>query len=191
MPNIDTSTIEGFADMTAEQKVEALLGIEIPEKVDLTQFVPKSTADKWASELAEAKKREKAHMTEDEVEKAEREAKWAEMEEKVQRLEREKTESTYKAKYLAMPGFTEELAEETAKAMAAGDMDKVFANQQKANEAREKSLRAEILKGTPHPNGAGGDDDNKTPANVELAANLGKAKAESTQSSNDILKHYI
>ena len=43
---------------------------------------------------------------------AEREAKWAEMEAKLKELETEKTISTYKASYLAMPGFDEKLAED-------------------------------------------------------------------------------
>ncbi len=52
MPNIDTSTIEGFDSMTAEQKVEALLKAEIPEKVDLSRYVSKETFDKKASEAS-------------------------------------------------------------------------------------------------------------------------------------------
>ena len=36
MPNIDTSTIEGFDAMSAEDQVKALLGLDIPEKVDLS-----------------------------------------------------------------------------------------------------------------------------------------------------------
>ena len=54
--NIDTSTIEGFDGMTAEQKVEALLKVEVPEKVDLSGYIQKSQFDKVSSELAEAKK---------------------------------------------------------------------------------------------------------------------------------------
>ena len=81
--NIDTSTIEGFESMTAEQKVEALLKVEVPEKVDLAGYVKKDLFDKTASELAEAKKAAKAKMTEEEAAAAERDAKWAEMEAKL------------------------------------------------------------------------------------------------------------
>lgn len=56
MATIDTSTIEGFDGMTAEQKVEALLKAEVPEKVDLSLFVSKDTADKYATEAAELKR---------------------------------------------------------------------------------------------------------------------------------------
>lgn len=190
MPTISTEGIEGFESMTAEQKVEALLKVEVPEKVDLAGYVKKDLFDKTASELAEAKKTAKAKMTEEEAAAAEREAKWAEMEAKLKELETEKTISTYKASYLAMPGFDEKLAEDTAKALAEGDMQKVFANQQKANAAYEKKLRAEMVKQDPKPDGAGGDDQKKDTA-VEFARNLGKQRADALKSANEGLKHYF
>lgn len=188
--NIDTSTIEGFEGMTAEQKVEALLKVEVPEKVDLAGYVKKDLFDKTASELAEAKKAAKAKMTEEEAAAAERDAKWAEMEAKLKELETEKTISTYKASYLAMPGFDEKLAEDTAKALAEGDMKTVFANQQKASAAHEKKLRAEMVKQDPKPDGAGGDDQKKDTA-VEFARNLGKQRADALKSANEGLKNYF
>ena len=188
--NIDTTTIEGFDSMTPEQKVEALLKVEVPDKVDLSGYVKKDLFDKTASELAEAKKTAKAKMTEEEAAAAEREAKWAEMEAKLQQLQEEKTISTYKASYLAMPGFDEKLAEDTAKALAAGDMEKVFANQQKANAAYEKKLRADLVKKDPKPDGAGGDDQEKDTA-VEFAKKLGKQRADALKSANEGLKNYF
>ena len=188
--NIDTSTIEGFDGMTAEQKVEALLKVEVPEKVDLTGYVKKDLFDKTASELAEAKKAAKAKMSEEEQAAADREAKWAEMEAKLKELETEKTISTYKASYLAMPGFDEKLAEDTAQALAEGDMQKVFANQQKANAAYEKKLRAEMVKSDPKPEGAGGGNE-KTDSAVEFARQLGKQRADALKSANEGLKHYL
>lgn len=190
MPTISTESIEGFDSMTAEQKVEALLKVEVPEKVDLTGYVKKDLFDKTASELAEAKKTAKAKMSEEEQAAAEREAKWAEMEAKLKELETEKTISTYKASYLAMPGFDEKLAEDTAKALAEGDMQKVFANQQKANAAYEKKLRAEMVKSDPKPEGAGGGNE-KTDTAVELAKMLGKQRADALKSANEGLKHYL
>lgn len=190
MPTISTEGIEGFDGMTAEQKVEALLKVEVPEKVDLAGYVKKDLFDKTASELAEAKKAAKAKMTEEEAAAAEREAKWAEMEAKLKELETEKTISTYKASYLAMPGFDEKLAEETAKALAEGDMKAVFANQQKANAAYEKKLRAELVKKDPKPDGAGGEDEQKDSA-VEYAKMLGKQRADALKSANEGLKSYF
>ena len=56
MAKIDVSTIEGFANMTAEQKVEALANYEFPDP-DYTGYVKKDVFDKTASELASWKKK--------------------------------------------------------------------------------------------------------------------------------------
>lgn len=191
MPTISTEGIEGFESMTAEQKVEALLKVEVPEKVDLAGYVKKDLFDKTASELAEAKKAAKAKMSEEEQAAAERDAKWAEMEAKLQALEMEKTISTYKASYLAMNGYDEKLAQDTAEALAKGDMAKVFANQQKAMDAHDKALKAELLRNTPKPEGAGGGDNRDEDPSVELARKLGKEKAASMNVSAKGLEYYI
>lgn len=189
MPTISTEGIEGFESMTPEQKVDALLKIELPDSsAELAKM--KSALDKATSEAADYKKQLKGKMSEDEAAAAEREAKWAEMEAKLQQLQEEKTISTYKASYLAMPGFDEKLAEDTAKALAAGDMEKVFANQQKANAAYEKKLRADLVKKDPKPDGAGGDDQEKDTA-VEFAKKLGKQRADALKSANEGLKNYF
>lgn len=195
MANIDTSTIEGFDALTAEQKVEALLKLDIPERVDMSGFVRKDLYDKTASDLSKAKKDLAGKMTADESAAAEQKAKWDEMEAKMatlqadnEKLQMERTESIYKAKYLAMPGFDEKLAEETAKAMAAGDMDKVFANQQKANEAHEKAVRAELVKSDPKPGGAGGE--NGEPDNVKWARERAKQRAAEMGAGGGNMKKY-
>lgn len=148
----------------------------------------KAALSKANSESADLKKQLRSRMSEDEAAKADNAAKWAEMEEKVARLEREKTESIYKAKYLAMPGFDEKLADETAKAMADGDTDKVFENQQKAYAAYEKQLRAELVKKDPRPDGAGGGGESRE--DVDLGKAFGKARADSMKGSNETLKKY-
>lgn len=190
MPNIDVSTIEGFDAMTPEQKVEALLKVEVPEKIDMTQYVPKETSNNLASENKKLKDQLKAQMNDEQRAAAEREAKWAEMEAKLAALEKEKLESTYKASYLAL-GYDDALATETAKAMAEGNMAKVFENQKKAAEAAEKRIKAELMKNNPHPGGAGGGDGKTEDTGVELARRLGKAKADAQKDSNDILKNYL
>lgn len=197
MATIDTSTIEGFDALTAEQKLEAVLKLDIPEKVDLSGYVKKDLFDKTSSELAEAKKNLKGKMSEDEAAAAERQAQWDELvatnkaqAERIQKLELASTEASYKAKYLAMPGFDEKLAEETAKAMAAGDMEKVFANQQKANEAYKKQVQAELVKGDPKPGGAGGGDDGE-PDNVKWARERAKQRNEAMKAGNDNMKKYM
>lgn len=196
MATIDTSTIEGFDALTAEQKLEAVLKLDIPEKVDLSGYVKKDLFDKTSSELAEAKKTLKGKLTEDEAAAAEKQAQWDSLQEQMkalqadnEKLKQERTESIYKAKYLAMPGFDEKLAEETAKAMAAGQMDRVFENQQKANEAYKKQVQAELVKGDPKPGAAGGDGGE--PDNVTWARNRAKQRAAEQQAGNENMKKFM
>jgi len=190
MPNIDTSTIEGFAAMTAEQKVEALLKAEIPEAVDLSQYVAKKTFDEKATEAANLSKQLKAKMTDDEAAKAQAEADRKALEDKYTELLRKSTIAEHTARYIAMPGYDEKLARETAEALFDGDMERVFANQQKANVAYEKKLRADLVKQDPKPDGAGGGDSGKDDA-VEFAKKLGKQRADALKNANEGLKHYF
>ena len=183
---IDTTNIEGYAEMTTEQKLAALEAFEYDDHAEELEQL-RNSKTKANAEAAEWKRKHNERLTEEEKAAAEREAKWAEMEAKLAAMEKEKLESTYKASYLAL-GYEEELATDTAKAMAAGDMAKVFANQKKAAEAAEQKFRAEAMKNTPTPDGNGGGKPN---ANEVDAKNLGKARAESRKDSDDILKHYM
>lgn len=67
MANIDTSTIEGFDGMTADEKVTALLGLQIPDPVDLSRYVKKDVFDAKATEAASLAKQLKAKTTEAET----------------------------------------------------------------------------------------------------------------------------
>jgi len=185
MATIDISTIEGFDGMTAEQKVDALLKAEIPEKVDLSLYVSKDTADKYATEAAELKKQLKSKMTDDEAD-----ADRKELEGKYTELLRKSTIAEHTARYIAMPGYDEKLARETAEALFDGDMERVFANQQKANAAYEKKLRADLVKQDPKPDGAGCGEVGKNEA-VEFAKKLGKQRADALKNANEGLKHYF
>lgn len=67
MATIDTSTIEGFDSMTSDEKVTALLGLQIPDAVDLSGYVAKSVFDTKATEAANLSKQLKAKITEAET----------------------------------------------------------------------------------------------------------------------------
>lgn len=67
MANIDTSIIEGFDDMTADEKVTALLGFQIPDSVDLSGYVKKDVFDAKATEAASLAKQLKTKTTEAET----------------------------------------------------------------------------------------------------------------------------
>lgn len=153
MSKIDLTTIEGYANMTTEQKLAALEGFNIPDP-DYSGYVRKEVFDKTASELASKKKELTEKMTEDEQKKLQEQEHLEELQSKYDKLLHESEVSKCKAKLLAM-GYEEKLADDTAEAMANGDSEKVFANQKKHLESVEKKVRADALKDTPKPIGDG------------------------------------
>lgn len=141
----DTSKIEGYADMTPEQKVAALEALELPEP-DYTGYVTKDTFDKKASEAAALAKEKRERMSEEEK----RDEELAQLRERNTELERTVSITSYKAKFCSM-GYDDTLAEDTAKAWADGNMDKVLANQQAFLNAYEKKVKAGMLGAMPTP----------------------------------------
>lgn len=196
MATFDTAKIEGFDGMTAEQKVEALLGVTIPDEVDLSKYVLKSQFDKTASDLAESKRQLKGKMTEDEqakVAQAEKEAAdkaaLEEMQSKLDAANKQLMIVTYKSSYMAL-GYDEKLAQETAEALASGDTAKVFANQGKHKAALEAKIKADLMKGDPRPGFGGGNDKGGKDPGVELAKELAKAKSGATSNLHDTVSKY-
>lgn len=144
-------SIEGYKDMTAEQKLAALEALDQPEtKPDPETAKLKTQLSKANTEAAELKRQLQAKMTEDEK-KAQAEAEEKQkMQEELETLRKEKMVASYKASYLAM-GYDEATAEDTANAMADGNMDKVFANQKAFLETHDKAVLAGAVKKTPAP----------------------------------------
>lgn len=89
-------------------------------------------------------------MTEEEAAKAKAEEEKAAMQARLEELERDKQVNEYTAQFLGI-GYDKDLARETAEALQKGDMNMVFLNQSKFAAAREKKLKAELLKDTPKP----------------------------------------
>ena len=149
MTKIDTSTIEGYSDMTPEQKIAALEAYE-SAKPDYSGYVKKDVFDKTASELAAKKKELNAKLSEDEKKRRQEQEDREKLQSAYDQLLRDSKISKFKAELLAM-GYEDKLASETAEAMVDGDNDKVFANQKKQLEVVQKAARAEALKKTPKP----------------------------------------
>lgn len=148
---IDTAKIEGFDALTPEQKVEKLLAYEIEEsKPDYSGYVKKDVFDKTASELSKFKKEALDRLSEEEKAKAIANEEMEKLRARNAELERSARIANYKAKYVGM-GYSEESASKTAEAFADGDMETVFANQQKFLEEHDKKVKADMLGGTPTP----------------------------------------
>lgn len=157
MAKIDVTLIEGYAEMSTEDKLKALEGLDLPDP-DYSGYVKKDLFDKTASELSEKKKQLRDKMSEDEQKALKDKEEREELQSKYDKLLRESEVSKNKAKLIGL-GYEEALADETAIAMVDGDLTKVFDNQKKHLDSVEKRVRAEALKDTPKPTP---DGDSKT-----------------------------
>ena len=173
MAKIDVSKIEGYKDMTAEQKVAALEAMSLPEP-DLSGYVKKDVFDKTASELAQSKKRLTDAMSEEDKKKQESADLIAKLQETVATLTKEKQISEYKAQFLAQ-GYSDTLALDTATGLAGGDTAKVFANQLVFQEEFKKKILADAMQSnsTPPAGGNPGATDLDYNKRIEEAMNRG------------------
>lgn len=159
MAKIDVKLIEGYDKMTPDQKLAALEAFEYDDHSgEIERY--KNAVSKANSEAAEWKKKHNQFLSEEEQRKAAEAEELNGLKAEVASLREEKTISTNKASLISL-GYEDALATETATAMAKGDMTKVFANQKKFMETRDKALRAELLKQVPTPP-PGGDDGTMT-----------------------------
>lgn len=156
---IDVTTIQGYEDMTPEERVEALTAFEMAEP-DYSGYIlkeeynkMKAQFDKTSSELAEMKKQYKARLTDEEQKQAEHDEELQNLRQKVQLMEMETTIAEIKANYISM-GYDEELAQDTAKATVEGDNKRIFANHKKFLEAHDKAFEANLIANTPRPENA-------------------------------------
>ena len=143
--------------MTVAEIEKALEGIEMPTDNSAEIDRLKTALSKSNSEAAEFKKQLREKMSAEELKAKEDAEKIEELIKERDALLREKTVAGHKAKYLGL-GYDENLASETAEALANGDLDKVFANHKKHNDSVEKRIRADVLKDTPKPEGGNGSD---------------------------------
>lgn len=182
---ISTSGIEGFEGMTAEQKLEALLGLDIdPTKEG---FKTQEEFDKIMTENKQ-KKDEIRKLKEGAGAKTELEQRIAELEEKNKELDKQSRLATLKASFTEL-GYSKELAEEAAKASVDNDTAKVLEIQSKFLVERDKKIREEALKKMRRP-GGGGDDGDTNPL-LEAAKNLGKEQANAGKASEAMSKYFI
>ena len=159
MAKIDVSKIEGYADMTPEEKVAALEAVEYDDfSAEVEKY--KTAASKANSEAADWRKKHNALLSEEEQKKQANDEELNTLRQRVADMEQKELIAGHKAKFLAM-GYDEALADATAKALVDGDTDKVFANHKKFLEAHDKSIKAELLGDTPKPP-AGGEGNGMT-----------------------------
>ena len=149
---IDTTKIENYANLTAEEKVALLEGFEFEQPKaevpsdEITRL--KNALTKSNSEAADYRKKWQSTLSEQERLEAERQQRDAERDARIAELEKEKTVGDYTAKCLAM-GYSAELAKSSAIAWAEGNNEQVFADMNTFIAEKTKQLQAEALNNQP------------------------------------------
>lgn len=151
MAKINTAAIEGYAEMSAEDKLKALEEYEFEtpapkESEEVTKL--KNALSKANSDAAEWKRQFREKQTEAERAEAERKEHEAAVEDELRTLRRDKTVSGYIAQYLAL-GYTQELALKAAEATADNDAATIMSCQQEYIAAKTKELEAAALNKQP------------------------------------------
>ena len=145
---IDVSTIEGYEQMTAEEKLKALESIDID--IDYTGYVKKDAFDKATSEAAAYKKQLRERQTAEETATQEVEERMQAIEAENKALKYEKQVTEYTNNLLSI-GYEGKMASATAKAMADGDMATVFKNHAAHIASVEQAVKAEVMNSTSTP----------------------------------------
>ena len=180
MASIDTTKIEGYENMTDEEKVKALEAYTIADP-DYSGYVKKDVFDKTASDLAQVKKDLKARMSEDEIKAKERAEELEKYKTEAESLRREKNIANNTAQFITA-GFDEALAQETAEALEKGDFATVFKNQKTVIENVKKIAKGEAAANMPTP--AGKADEGSKTVTKEQFDNMGYAERNALYNSN-------
>lgn len=143
---IDVSKITGYEEMSAEDKLKALEEYEFDTPKDNTEEVKnlKESLSKANSQAAEWKRQFREKQTEAERAEAERAEREKAVEEELKSLRRDKTVNGYIAQCLAL-GYSTDLAQKAAEAMADGNAAEIFACQQEFLEVEKKKIEAAAL----------------------------------------------
>lgn len=148
---LDTSKIEGYDEMSAEEKVKALEALDVPEdnSAELERY--KNATSKANSEAAEYKRKLKAASEG----ASDTEKQITELKEQIENLNREKLISERKASFLNV-GMNEDIASKCSEAFTNGDGEGFFKALGSFMVEHDKAFKAELLKSTPRPDGEGG-----------------------------------
>lgn len=178
-----TESIEGYEDMSPQDKLQALEKLESEAKANEaevetetvdkgepkdvntketpkapeTDYKLKKRIDELTKTVADYKRKERARMTEQEQREEERKEREAEKDQLIADLQKEKTISRHTASWIGL-GMDEPIASETAQYLADNDLDGVFVNVKKLLLAQEKAVLAKAMKTTPRPPGSESED---------------------------------
>jgi len=166
MAQIDTSSIENFESLSADELRAAIAKIEVPEDMSEKLKSQKAQIDSYSSQIAELKKQQKAGLDEESRNKAEAEERYTSLEAKYNELVKTSTINELTSQFKEL-GYDPKLAKEKAEAVANNDTQKMLECEMKYRESYEKKLKAEWAKQTPPPDGNGGHDKETSKADLK------------------------
>lgn len=156
MAKIDTSTIDGYEAMSAEEKLNAVLGMDLDDgSAEIERL--KGMVSKANSEAASWKKKHNEQLSEEERKNAEASETMQQLQEELEMLRKEKTVSGYVSKLLET-GFDADSANKAAKELPTGIPDTFWGHLKTYKTNLEKTIRAELQKRNPDPGSSGGSD---------------------------------
>lgn len=161
MAKIDTSKIEGYAEMSPEDKVKALEKFTFDDNSSeirrLNEEIEKqkNAVTKANGEAADWKRKHHDLLDDEARKKSEDDEYVKGLETRLAELEANEKKANLKAEFTAM-GYSAELAAEAAEAVAIGDSAKMFATQKKFIEEHDKAYKSTLMNGTPAPVGGQG-----------------------------------
>lgn len=157
---VDISKIEGYENMTAEEKLKAIESFDFGEP-DHEGYIPqaeyekaKKQFDQTASELAKYKKDLKEKMSEDERRQAEEKEAREKIENELAELKKDKAIAELKANWLSL-GLPEESALSSARALAEGDYETLFKTMSAYLTDFTAKVKSDMIGKTPYPQGGG------------------------------------
>lgn len=154
MAKIDTSSIDGYDTMSAEEKLAALEAFEYDDNAEkLAQT--KASFDRASKEVAEWKKKHNQLLSDDERQKQENDEALSKMKQELEELKREKLTSNINAKALGV-GVDAETAGTMSESFVEGNVEKFFDAFGKFLKKHDHDIEVKLLKDTPRAPGSDG-----------------------------------
>lgn len=177
---IDTQGIENYENMTAEEKVAALEGLEIEDtatKEHYKSLIEKANreAKQYKDAMRAAENKLKEQLPEEEKKRQEEAEKYKAIAEENAQLKRDMA-ITQKTAFYQTLGFSEEMAAETATAFVDGDHATVEKNLFTAHQEFERNVRADVVRNTPHPQNAGAGTESWTKEKIMAVQDSSKRR---------------
>ena len=151
---------ENYDSMSPEEKIKFFEKFEFDDNsakikvLEETVNKLKDSVSNANSQAAEWKKKHNALLSEEEQSKLARDEELEKLRTELKEANEEKARADYTAKYTAL-GYSADLAASTAKALIAGDVVTVIANQATFNKSLEDKIKADMMKSTPSPKTGG------------------------------------